>query len=289
MRTSAAEALGFLGGTAEAKQLLELTTQWSLRSAETRGEVLRVAHGVYALPGILPEKVAAARAHGVISHQSAAAYWLMESISAPAKIHVTVPRNSRPATRKGLVLHYADLDDERVTSPLRTVLDCAVSLPFHEALAIADSACRRGLLEENQVLAAAQRSRGRGRQLKLRVANHVDARAANPFESGLRAILIEAGISGFQPQLFVPETGARVDLGDSARRMALEADSFTHHGTRKALETDCRRYDELIRHDWLVLRFAWEHVMFDRSWVAETVVATCSLRDGTGPARKGRR
>lgn len=35
-----------------------------------------------------------------------------------------------------------------------------------------------------------------------------------------------------------------VDLADRARRIALEADSFAHHGTREALRRDCHRYDE---------------------------------------------
>jgi very-short-patch-repair endonuclease len=79
----------------------------------------------------------------------------------------------------------------------------------------------------------------------------------------------------------VGATRYRVDLGDDGRRIALEADSFAYHGTPAALERDCRRYDELVRHGWLVLRFSWDQVMFDPTWVGATIRDTVALRDRT--------
>jgi len=288
---TAAEALQQLGGTARLAEILRLTTRKQLRSAVRRGEVQRLAHGVYARNEALAEKKAAAAAHGVISHQSAAAYWLMKSIFPAAARHVTVPRNARPTRRKGVTLHYADLgeeDGEAVTSPLRTVLDCAGTLPFREGLAIADSACRAELITSDQLFAAAEKLRGPGSRRALRVAHHASAQAANPFESALRAIVIERGISGFQPQLIIPaglgrgKSGGiaekRVDLGDSDRLIVFEADSFEHHGSREALRRDCRRYNELVSQGWLLLRFAYEHVIFEPEQTGELMVDTCRLR-----------
>jgi very-short-patch-repair endonuclease len=68
-----------------------------------------------------------------------------------------------------------------------------------------------------------------------------------------------------------------VDLANPERRIVLEADSFRHHADRGAFRNDCRRYDELVRIGWGMLRFAWEHVMFERGWVAE-VVSDCYRR-----------
>jgi very-short-patch-repair endonuclease len=48
-----------------------------------------------------------------------------------------------------------------------------------------------------------------------------------------------------------------VDLGDPARKIVAEADSFEYHGSREALARDCRRYDELVARGWRVLRYAW--------------------------------
>lgn len=162
------------------------------------------------------------------------------------------------------------------------MLDCARTLPFGEAVAIADSALRLELVGLSELLAAAQSLRGAGRSRVLRVARVADPRAASALESLLRAILIEAGITGFVPQLVISMDGffARVDLGDAVLRIVLEADSFEHHGHRGALVRDCRRYDELVVRDWLVLRFAWEHVVAEPAWVAEMVAAAVLSRCG---------
>ncbi len=107
-----------------------------------------------------------------------------------------------------------------------------------------------------------------------------DGSAANPFESCLRAIALEAGIGGFEPQVVLSTStlSPRVDLGNAELKIAIEADSFAHHGSREALLRDCRRYDEIIATGWLLLRFGWEQVMFERDWVASVVVDTCALR-----------
>ena len=56
----------------------------------------------------------------------------------------------------------ADEVVDGVTSPLRTVLDCARRLPFSEALAVADSALRSGLVTEDELRLAAAGTRGPG-------------------------------------------------------------------------------------------------------------------------------
>ena len=59
----------------------------------------------------------------------------------------------------------------------------------------------------------------------------------------------------------------RPDLVDEGRRLVLEADSYEFHGSRKALLGDCERYNALTLHRWTVLRFGWEHVMFEPEYV----------------------
>jgi very-short-patch-repair endonuclease len=220
----------------------------------------------------------------VVSHETAARCWNLPTLLESDRLHVKVAPGGRPKPRRRVLVHQSRLGDHEVidgvTSPLRTILDCAASMPFVEALAIADSALRLNLVEPAELLEAARRSPGRGRRARLAIATHADGRADNPFESGLRGILLVAGITGFEPQLQIctPRLAARVDLGDHRRKIALEADSFAFHGSRSALAHDCRRYDELVTAGWLLLRFAWEHVMFEAEWVGTAAIEACTLR-----------
>jgi very-short-patch-repair endonuclease len=275
-----------LDGSATRAEILRFTTRWALRTAVDRGDVLRLARGVYALP-ILPEPFAVAAAvRGVLSHTSAANFWGFDGLLRPDAVHVTVGRNRRPAPREGVVLHYADVRDQGATAPVRTVLDCARTLPFREGLAIADSALRSGRIRAGALRRSAESLRGAGRARAVRVAEHADGRAANPFESATRAILIEAGLTGFVPQVQIGKH--RVDLAHPGLRIVVEADSWEHHGSRSALTRDCARYNELTVGDELVLRFAWEHVMLRPDWVRETVKAAVALRQTARRTRRSR-
>jgi very-short-patch-repair endonuclease len=286
------DVLRRLDGTAPAADLVALCGRPALARAVESGSVLRVARGRYALPALGDPWLVAARLHGVVSHASAAAYWSLDVLNRPMQPQVTVGRHRHHLPRTAAQVHWAtlppmDVDGRRqVTTPLRTVLDCARSLPFEEALAVADSALRLGFMGREELRMAALALRGAGRQRVIRVAHHADGRAGSGLESGLRAIFIRGRINGFAPQLEVQDDGffARVDLGDRRRRVIAEADSFEHHGHRAALVRDCRRYDELTVRGWRVLRFAWEQVMFEPAWVLGIVRA--ALANG-GARRTG--
>jgi very-short-patch-repair endonuclease len=265
--------LELLHGAATRRQLLARTGRGALGRALAAGEIVRVGRGRYALPTMPdPVKIAVAL-HGRVSHATAAELWKLSTVRSPASVHVTVPRHAHRRSPERVTLHYAPFEDHHVLTPvLRTVLDCARSMPFREGLAIADSALRDGHVRSAELRTAARAVRGPGAASARRVVEHADARAANAFESALRAEGIEAGLTGFEPQFAVPGLPYRVDLADPARRIVLEADSFAHHGSRDALERDCRRYDELVRARWTVLRFSWEHVMFQARWVRGLVL-----------------
>ena len=255
----------------------------SLKGAVAVGSLVRMARGTYALPDLPDILTVAAATRGLVSHQSAAQLHGLEMVFPPTAIHVTVRRGARPVLPDGAVAHQRQLPagdlSRRTTSVLRTVFDCCATMPFREALAVADSAARRSptFLAAFAQAAAAP---GPGRVARMRVARFASASSANPFESALRGDLIEAGIVDLVPQ-FVVAIGRRrfqVDLADPVHRVAIEADSFAWHGSRAALAADCRRYDELVREGWLVLRFAWEQVMFDSAWVVDVVRDVLELR-----------
>ena len=289
MRTMAdvVEVLAQRGGSATFADLLAVVPARGIRSALEVGRIHRIAKGVYALPEA-PSALRAARSQGgVVSHLSAAQHWGMKVISPPLLPYVTLPPGRARRTKgQACVLHWADapsLDD--VTIPTRTVLDCIRILPLAEALAVADSALHEGVVDADDLIAAAARLRGPHRRRIREVVALADGRAESVLESALRAILIEAGIEGFEPQVVVRDTdfSARIDLAHRVLKLGLEADGFEHHGTRRALVKDCRRHVNLSIRAWILLRFSWEDVMYDREWVVAAVRRATGLPPLTKP------
>lgn len=268
----AAAALDRLGGVAEAGQLLRLTTRRRLRRAVRRREIEQPSRGRFVLPTASAAAGRAAELTAVVALRSAAATWgweLKEQPPAP-ELAVRPDRSIEPGRRAGVRLLWTWLAEDQVingvTSPLRTVVDCARRLPFDEALVVADSALRSRLVTRADV--DGLQVRGAGSAAVRRVLEHADARSANPFESVLRAHCIEVGLEA-EPQAPVDlATGViHPDLVCQSIRVVIEADSWTHHATRKGHARDCARYNLLVLHRWWVLRFTWEQVMHQPAYV----------------------
>lgn len=293
------ELLHRAGGAATRAALIELSSRAEVERALREGRIEAVGRGRYALPTASQARRAAAAVHGIASHLSAAAHWGWELKHQPARPDITVPRTRKvPEERRRLIRpHWSALSDDDVvdgwvTSPARTFVDCCRDRPFDEALAVADSARRHGALSAGDMLRVAESLCGPGRARCLRVAQEADARAANPFESVLRAIALDVPRLQVRPQVLVlthPFT-LRPDLTDERLRLALEADSFEWHGGRAALKRDCRRYNLLTVHGWKVLRFSWEDVMLHADYVRATLSAAVALVDRhaqpPGPPRR---
>ncbi len=274
------ECLKRLGGVGDRATLLRMTTRRQLRTAEHKGLVMRVTRNGYALPTAHLGLKAAAGMAGVASHATAASIHGWELAFQPPAPDVIVPRNRKVESRRrvGRKVRWRDLDPDdvahgRVTEPYATVILCARDLPFPEALAIADSALRHGLDKHRLVERAASLSTT-GRRKALRGVEAADGRAANPFESVLRAIALDVPGLDVEPQLLIDDRGfrGRPDHVDRRRPIVLEADSFEWHGGRKALKRDCERYNGLVIRGWTVIRFSWEHVMLEPDYVRDVLV-----------------
>ncbi|QIK67264.1 DUF559 domain-containing protein [Nocardioides sp. HDW12B] len=194
-------------------------------------------------------------------------------------------RNVDAHRRRGVELRWrpvsADELDHHLTVMDRTVIDCARDLPFADALAVADSALRHRDVDHDELLTLAELVPTTGRRQARRVVEHADPRAANPFESVLRAIALDVPGLDVQPQQLIQERGfvGRPDLVDRVARIVVEGDSFSHHGTRKAFRRDCERYNALTLRGWRVLRFTWEHVMFNPDYVHDVLLWTVQRPD----------
>ena len=244
------------------------------------GAIVRVARGRYSLP-VVDDAVRVAHAlGGSVWHLSAALHWGWEVKTPPRLPSVTVPRHRQLSPgAPSASLHWADLGaDDRVglvTTPRRTLVDCLRHLPFDEALAVADSALRHESLDRDKLVEVSAALRGPGAAAARRVAAHANGLAANPFESVLRAIALDVSGLHLAPQVPVRTPGFWVqpDPVDEMRRVVVEADSFAWRGDRRALREDARRYNNLVVRGWRVLRFAWEDVMHDPSYVRSTLEA----------------
>lgn len=284
--SAVAEALAVLGGVASRAALIEATSRREVDRALGSGEVTVLRRGWYALPSVEGAVAKAHELNGVLSLTSAALHhgWAVKTV--PDEPHITVPRRRRvaPDARRGAQLHRNDLTAEDIdgvaTSKELTLMQCLRHLPFDEALAVADSAARSG--ESGLLRRVANTAQGPGSPQVRRVAAAASADAANPFESVLRAIAADVPGLKVRPRVLITSVDpwVRPDLVDEDLRIVLEADSFEWHGGRSALRDDARRYDRLVVDGWLVLRFAWEDVMFDQEFVRRVLVGVVALVQG---------
>lgn len=265
------------GGSATRVQLLEVVTHAGLQSALRAGHVVRLRRGVYGLP-LSGTAARAAEVGAVLSHRSAALHHGLKVLHAPDRPEVVISRGRSIPVPDDLDLRFRALGsgdaDGPATSVLRTVVDCVRDLPLAESLSVADSALRSDALARADLDRAIEELPRTGRARASRVLELASAKPANPFESGLRALAVEATDEIWVPQAPIAIRSGRVlhaDVGHEAARVALEADSQEFHKTREDVRRDCHRYNEMTIAGWVVLRFAWEHVMFNPDWVQEVI------------------
>lgn len=273
-----------LGGYATRRALMAAHgARRSLAAAVRDGTVLRVRHGVYTIglpDGIDHLKAAAVALSGVVSHDSAAALWGLEMAHQPGQ-YLTVARNRSRATYPGITVRRADIGETevrrglRVTTVLRTVLDCAALLVVTDAVVLADSALRHGHLTLDELRTAAAAVRGTHARHVRRVAELADDRSGSVLESLLRVLLVEAALAPDECQWTVrDEHGrfvARVDFAYLVARLIVEADGFEFHRERSDYRKDRRRANAYCRGDWSMLRFSWEDVRHDPDYVLDAV------------------
>lgn len=279
-----AEVIRRLGWTASRRELIDAADRATVERAIRAGEIIRAARGFYALPESLgPAQQAATRVNGVVSHLSAATRLGLAVREPPPTPTITVPHGRRltPQRRQGVAIYVAELPEEDVdggiTTPLRTVLDCAARLPFAEALVVADSALARKLITHDELLVRARTTPRQFRAQVTRVANHADGRAASAFESLVRGHA--TGVPGLVLEPQVPMAGFTPDLLDRRLRLAVECDSFEFHAQRKHLVRDCERYNMFTVAGVALVRFAWEHSMHNPGYIHSTLLAAVAMRE----------
>ncbi|WP_333786311.1 hypothetical protein [Parolsenella catena] len=184
----------------------------------------------------------------VFSHQTAALFYgLSVSYSCLGKVHYTTPCRAG-GQDKGYTCHHQAkaaewrmIDGVRVSSSERMLYDCLRSLPFADALVIADGALREGVsTREKLERYLGWHAGGRGIRYVRQVLESADGRAESGAESIARATVISLGVPIYDLQLVV------ADLERPGKTYRLDIVLRRSDDTLVDLEVDGRQKYELL-------------------------------------------
>jgi hypothetical protein len=148
-----------------------------------------------------------------------------------------------------------------VTTPLRTLVDCAGLLAPDALVCALDAALHRRLVSPRDLRHAVEALQGRAYSITLRTAVELtDGRAESPPETLARLLLLPA-LPRLEPQveLFDPAGRllARFDLGDREARLAVECDGKAAHAGEVMVAKDRRRDRRTEDYGWRTERVTW--------------------------------
>ncbi len=145
-----------------------------------------------------------------------------------------------------------------VTTPARTLLDIAETLPSREVEQALARALRMGLVTRKDVRLMVERHpKHRGAPL-LRQLLDVEGRLSfTRSEAEERLLEITRSASLPRPELNVRVLGHEVDFAWRSARVVAEVDGYAFHSSRRAFVNDRRRDAELTAAGYRVLRFTW--------------------------------
>ncbi|MDZ7576879.1 MAG: hypothetical protein U0904_01670 [Candidatus Nanopelagicales bacterium] len=208
-----------------------------------------------------------------LSHVSAAVAWRLPQFDTPFdRIHLSRVGDLRQSAKRAADLHIhhrlvgpeelAEFDGIALTSPSRTVVDCATQLPVESAVVIGDAALNRGLCTMEELQARLSDSvRCKGAAHARRVLELLDARCESPGESRLRLQIQCLGYA-VESQVEVVHDGsfvARADFRISGTRVLVEFDGRTKYASdpEKAHWEEKKRHDRIISAGYEVVRVVW--------------------------------
>ena len=148
-----------------------------------------------------------------------------------------------------------------VTSPLRTLVDCARLLSVEALVCATDAALHRHQVTLAGLAAGAAAGEGRpGAPALRRAVELADLRSESPAETLTRLLLLPV-IPTLVPQVELFDSAsrlvARFDLADQAVRFAVEADGKRGHAGTAMVARDRRRDRSTGRWGWATERVTW--------------------------------
>ena len=288
-----------------------------LRSLIRSGELVRMRQGVYATKraadwaGADPVRAhalkvlatmataggaAAAGGNAVASYHSAALLHRLSLLTSPPADTVTLTLPSAKKWNRAqpgdVVFHASDLPKEHVTrlynvpvtTVARTVADLARTLPFMDAVVVADSALNQEKTSKPEILQVLKNSKGwPGVRHARRALEFADERAESPLESAARVVFAEAGLDPPELQVTIhgerAQFAARVDFLWRAQKVIAEADGLVKYNDRKDLLDERERDHQLREAGYIAVHFTWRELFR----TPEEVIAR--LRNALGAAK----
>lgn len=224
------------------------------------------------------------------SHRTALALVLGTAGERP--IHVTIPFGRFRPAGESLVVHRtrrpllpadrATIDGIPATSPIRALVDAAATEPLEQLQDILERLLRAKIVSL-QTLRRRLQSAGRlpGAPALRRL---IDARAGGTesgFEARLLPLIVAAGLPRPVQQYRIRHQGrlvARVDFAYPRQRVAIEADGFEFHDTRRTFDDERARGNDLLAIGWDVLRVTRAHLDRDTDAVIAWLCAALARR-----------
>lgn len=255
----------------------------AVRALLRSGRWTALRRGVYAQTARLecspehPRLIAAWLAldgRAVLSHRSAAALHGLALLGPPGPPQLTAaPGVLRPRRTADLRIatatlprhHLADVDGVPATSPARTVVDLARSLPFPAAAVVAESALRAARTDRaelDRVLRDCWTWPGVRRA--ARVVDFAGDGSDSPLETLCRLRFARHGLPPPEQQALIVDPGdgwfARVDFLWPSHRTVVEADGRTKYAEPADLWREKLRQERIEELGYAVVRVTWTQV-----------------------------
>jgi hypothetical protein len=256
-------------GNVTRRQLLDLGLDDAAIQYRVRvGRLIRLYAGVYAVGhapttplGRAAAAVLACGPRAALSHHSALALWGWRT-AWRTPFDVTAPSDHR---RAGIRAHRSQLTSAeirtqlgiRVTSPARTVLDCAPGLRRRQVTRLVNDARDRAQLPLSALADVIRRNPYHPGAARLKPFVELPTGPTkSEFEDGFLAFATDHGLP--RPQMNVRIGGHLVDAWFAAERVVVELDGYEYHWTQTSFESDrTRDADLLARLGIPTVRITW--------------------------------
>lgn len=233
-----------------------------------KGRLHRVYTGVYAVGR--PAQTALERASAAVlacgpgaalSHRAAAAFWGFLK-PWPSRFDVIVPGDRRPngiRTHCAVQLTRRDIRKHqgiRVTSPARTIHDCARTLSDRALARAVNDARLQGHLKLHHLAELLER---RPNSRLTPFIETPDAPTRSEFEDAFLAFCQTHGLP--RPTVNTKVAGHEVDALFEAHKLIVELDGYKFHKTRESFESDRDRDADTLAAGCATVRITWRRLL----------------------------